>query len=143
MNNIFKSTYFGKPYKTRDGRKAIYVVYDKALDLNEYHYLIVEGEPCLNAYDNNGRAVNRNKSNLAIISEWQEPIGEEKLNEIAIKNCPYHDNDNLETAYFMGFKAGADYKHNSEMKKLKSVLNSLMIDTRDKAAIISLMEGKQ
>ena len=68
-----------------------------------------------------------------------KPDDEEELDKIAIKNCPYHDNDNLETAYFVGFKAGADYRHNSGMLKLKSVLNTLMVDTRDKAAIISLM----
>ena len=31
-------------------------------------------------------------------------------------------------------------QHNSDIDLLKSVLNSLMVDTRDKAAIISLME---
>ena len=25
MNNMFKNAYFGKAYKTRDGRKAIYI----------------------------------------------------------------------------------------------------------------------
>ena len=25
MNNMFKNAYFGKVYKTRDGRKAIYI----------------------------------------------------------------------------------------------------------------------
>ncbi|MDO4803076.1 MAG: hypothetical protein Q4A15_12995 [Prevotellaceae bacterium] len=43
-------------------------------------------------------------------------------------------------SYQAGFMAGAEYQHNADMKKLKSVLNSLMVDTRDKATILSLME---
>lgn len=43
-------------------------------------------------------------------------------------------------SYQAGFIAGAEYQHKADMERLKSVLNSLMVDTRDKAAILSLME---
>ena len=47
--NIFKDVYFGKPYKTRDGRKALYCF---KLTTNS-HALIVEGdkEVCYVRYD--------------------------------------------------------------------------------------------
>lgn len=38
--NLFKEAYFGKPYKTRDGRKALYCY--KFTDNS--HALIVEGD---------------------------------------------------------------------------------------------------
>ena len=39
-NNLFKEVYYGKPYKTRDGRKALYCY--KFADNS--HALIIEGE---------------------------------------------------------------------------------------------------
>lgn len=104
---LFENAYYGKPYMTRDGRKAIYDVYDKAIDLNDYHYLMVEGEPCLIAYNNDGIAVNRNKSNLDIIPEWT--IDEEELDKLAldsVKHSLFSNPANKEfTAYLCGFKA--------------------------------------
>ena len=39
-NNLFKEIYFGKPYKTRDGRKALYCY----KFTNNSHALIIEGD---------------------------------------------------------------------------------------------------
>lgn len=41
MKNIFDNAYFGKTYKTIDGRKAIYFCHTER---NKWHELIVEGE---------------------------------------------------------------------------------------------------
>lgn len=38
--------------------------------------------------------------------KYKEPIDEKVLTKIALEKCPFHDNDNLETAHFMGFKEG-------------------------------------
>ena len=38
--NIFENAYFGKPYKTRDGRKAIYNYHS----IGGYHDIIIDGE---------------------------------------------------------------------------------------------------
>lgn len=44
-NNVFENAYFGKAYKTRDGRKAIYHSYSSLYPDNPYekhHNLILE-----------------------------------------------------------------------------------------------------
>lgn len=73
MNNIFKNAKFGKPYKTRDGRKAIFYMrtdfgaslLTERYGLEHYHFDGVIFN-CIDERDN-------------IVSEWQEEINEEEL----------------------------------------------------------------
>lgn len=69
MKNIFKNTYFGKPYKTRDGRKVLYLWSNK----KDGHSLIVDGEKKPYHYNDDGKFYSLDTENvLDIISEWQE-----------------------------------------------------------------------
>lgn len=78
MNNIFKDAYFGKAYKTRDGRKAIYHMYDS---VESSHFLILDGsdEVCC---DDEGIDLG-DAPEYDIVSEWEDPINEEELYNIA------------------------------------------------------------
>lgn len=72
MANIFENAYFGKSYKTRDGRKAIYSYCIKGTPND--HYLIVDKNPSLlGGYGDDGiaNACGYHNPNLDIVSEWQ------------------------------------------------------------------------
>lgn len=78
--NIFENTYFGKPYKTRDGRKAIFSRkdgYTFDLETEESYNPVREDGSFL--YNKEGY-----ESSCDIISEWQESINEEELDKLAI-----------------------------------------------------------
>lgn len=93
MENIFERACFGKPYRTRDGRKAIYFY---QTERNKWHELIVEGETISLPYQDNGLAVGQHLNNSEwpedIVSEWQDEISEEeyknKLDEL-YESCVY------------------------------------------------------
>lgn len=83
MKNIFENAYFGKPYKTRDGRKAIYIKdsqYDDGLvcvvyeDIASIHRVMKSGHYWANS---------NVETDDDIISEWQETINEEELDNYA------------------------------------------------------------
>lgn len=94
MENIFENAYFGKPYKTRDGRKALYL--DSFYRLTgEKHVLAIEHmEDNLlyvfsdGMYEPVGAIDDRKENNNDIISEWQEEINEEELDKLAYDYCP-------------------------------------------------------
>ena len=68
MDNIFKNAYFGKAYKTRDGRKAIYL----QLSFNKHlHFVVVEKEIIAECYTDCGSERN-GEDELDIVSEWKE-----------------------------------------------------------------------
>ncbi|MBQ0047733.1 MAG: hypothetical protein KBT33_09545 [Prevotellaceae bacterium] len=76
MKNIFENTYFGKPYKTRDGRKALYCYkYD-----SHEHALIVDGDEEFWYVRDDGLVYDWDDSYMDssyysdkdIVSEWQE-----------------------------------------------------------------------
>lgn len=77
MNNIFENAYFGKQYKTRDGRKAL------LLQVNNCAVLAVQfdSEAITNDYKLCGKHLH-GCDNLDIISEWKEEIDEEKLERL-------------------------------------------------------------
>ena len=84
MKNIFENACFGKAYKTRNGKKAIYLfssgcgVYCITEEFhNTIRYFNFDGIP----YD---FECSRYRGE-DIVSEWQEPIDEEKLSELAWK----------------------------------------------------------
>lgn len=98
MNNIFENAYFGKPYKTRDGKKAIYIYYgpDVQHPFINYHHLIYDGQNQIVAITNYEE----------IISEWQEEINEEELDKFAEESSPRVGKlDNI-FSYKEGFKEG-------------------------------------
>lgn len=100
MDNIFENAYFGKAYKTRDGRKAIYV------------------GGCRCVIENNTNSLFRFRSNgmsegwatdVDIVSEWQEEIDDKTLNTLADESfydSGWGDSDNSLDAYIDGFKKG-------------------------------------
>ena len=87
MKNIFEKAYFGKPYKTRDERKAIYIGMTYKGD---YSLHVDKGGSVWSndIYNNNGKMVN-NKSQADspydIVSECPESINEEELDILIIK----------------------------------------------------------
>ena len=111
--NIFQSAYFGKAYKTRDGRKAIYIQEDCC---------IVEGNRDVFSYFDDGHfSIPLEECDIDIVSEWQEPIDKDKLDKITIEEknkykerlpfyyeFPHSENDlNIRCIGFIdGFKAG-------------------------------------
>lgn len=75
MNNIFEGAYFGKPYKTRDGRKAIYINIGNSVK-GKSHYLVIEDNPWgLEPYNACGfieDETNFSNDSRDIVSEWIE-----------------------------------------------------------------------
>lgn len=81
MNNIFENAYFGKSYKTRDGRKAIYWKYEP---LERWHILIMENS-LLTAVLSDGKMCSQINCGRDIVSEWQEEINVEAFKELTKK----------------------------------------------------------
>ena len=119
MINIFENAYFGKLYRTRDGRKAAFVNWD---DRRTRVFLYVKerdmefyGEEM---YELDGTTSRGNKPHN-IVSEWIEPINEEKLDMLAEHWCPEsgsYRKDDIETqkvirnAYKAGYYKGWEGK---------------------------------
>lgn len=78
MEKIFENAYFGKAYKTRDGRKAVYW---RKFDFG--HRLIDEKLHCSLFAHDDGRVQAGVDNNADIVSEWQEEISEEELDKLA------------------------------------------------------------
>lgn len=79
MNNIFENAYFGKPYKTRNGRRAIY---DKErIFVKGWHWVLIEDEGMYQLNDN-GLLQENEETRFDIVSEWQE-VSEEELDKLA------------------------------------------------------------
>lgn len=86
MENIFKDTYFGKPYKTRDGRKALYHSYFNLYPecpFVQHHNLILEEKDkerdsywvCANDYGHTFEHVEGawlEERGIDIVSEWKD-----------------------------------------------------------------------
>lgn len=84
MNNIFKNAYFGKPYKTKSGNKALYIGVD---DYSPIHLLFVDDWFSMYDYNSEGFALDTDSNpmpecDLNIVSEWQEEVDEDKLDKI-------------------------------------------------------------
>lgn len=108
MNNIFENAHFGKTYRTRDGRKAIYFC---QTEIDKWHELIVEGETVSLPYRDNGLLVGQYPKDPEwpedIVSEWIEPIDEKELSELAWKCAESMDIPcRYEVPVIEGFKAG-------------------------------------
>ena len=89
MNNIFENAYFGKPYMTNDGRKAILIRY---FICNGFKYLLTTGNMEFSV-DEYGKVDKRIcPFGVDIVSEWQEEVNEEELDKLA---CEYSQGDAL------------------------------------------------
>ena len=77
--NLFRKAPFGKLYKTRSGKKAVFVGRKSKC----FYYLIVEGSPKYQIYCEYGRRFEDNYSNelsdYDIVSEWDFTIRKEKF----------------------------------------------------------------
>lgn len=76
MENIFENAYFGKPYKTRDGRKAVYLGDNTCW---------IEGGDTEIGYSRNGLFVDIQEHGIDIVSEWT--IDEKELNKMATQEA--------------------------------------------------------
>ena len=97
--NIFENAYFSKPYKTRDGRKAIYNYHS----IGGYHDIIIDGEGMSYHFADHTNGIIRlprpseidpdvdYSCPIDIVSEWT--IDEEELDELAYHEYPDNDND--------------------------------------------------
>lgn len=116
--NIFKNAYFGKPYKTRDGRKALYWRYVNR-NGEFIHHLILpnkSGKPMSKKDEiianKEGKNLNTSYTELStdIVSEWQEEVNKAELDKLtldAVKQSLFSNPNNTEfTAYSCGFKDG-------------------------------------
>lgn len=77
--NLFRKAPFGKLYKTRDGRKAVFV----GRKSKYLYYVIVEGSPKYQTYFEYGRRFEDNDinelSNFDIVGDWENSkLKEEK-----------------------------------------------------------------
>lgn len=80
MVNIFENAYFGKPYKTRDNRKAIFIGKFEDGDpftlRYPYVFHVENTRPdSIIYYNSEGNTENINAA--SIVPEWQEEISEE------------------------------------------------------------------
>lgn len=87
MDNIFKNAYFGKAYKTKDGRKAVCI--DSKFDSLFLHLGVLNRLGTFITYSVNtttgffSEGGREHSCELDIVSEWQEEINEEELHKLA------------------------------------------------------------
>lgn len=106
MKNIFENAYFGKAYKTRDGRLAIFL---RRQEPNSKYYLLLTKAD----FDFKRITVNLNgkcpyEKNNDIVSKWQESINNEELDRLANEYVrTQYTEDNVFAGYCRrDFKAG-------------------------------------
>ena len=85
-NKLFENAYFGKAYKTRDGRKALFL-YTTNYNGTTWYDCHVNNETVSFPYMSDGLMVGHRKDfqqwEEDIISEWEEPIDEDELDRLA------------------------------------------------------------
>lgn len=93
MNNIFEGAYFGKAYKTRDGRKAIYNYHSSG----GYHDIIIDKEGMSYHFADHTNGILRlphpseikpdvdYSCPIDIVSEWTEEVDEGELDELLMQ----------------------------------------------------------
>lgn len=125
--NIFENAYFGKPYKTRDGSKAIFMCKRRNFDQDRPYACIVEGYDDIFSYYPNGRLyfLEKFETENDIISEWEEEINEDELDKLAeeyelkqraIVKQGYALGQCIGFDYITGFKDGYRYRKAKEGK---------------------------
>lgn len=96
MENMFEDAYFGKQYRLRNGKMAVYI------GKINYDYLIVEGKYISFPYNTDGTSHdNPYDEELEVVSEWKESINDEELEMLAFNNycnyCHYCESANAKT----------------------------------------------
>ena len=72
MTNIFKDAYFGKLYKTRDERRAVFVSFNQYRENTAY--LLLEGNKSADLLNCDGYYwADHKETKDDIVSEWKEP----------------------------------------------------------------------
>lgn len=105
MDNIFKNACFGKVYKTRDGRKAIF----HKNTINRTWYFIVEEFYERIPYNSDGTC--RGNEDLDIVSEWadEKPKSKYDLSDVDLMLSQLegiiHDAEHMTTGNFARHKA--------------------------------------
>lgn len=85
MKNIFENAYFGKAYKTKDGRKAIFFTKATCDGVT-----LLTDKYGLDHYHNDGTIFHCTNENDNIVSEWKEEINEKELEQVAEKFAHKH-----------------------------------------------------
>lgn len=119
MRNLFEGAYFGKAYKTKDNTRVIFVQQRYENDFSIYIPKCKYSIETIHRYNSKGEFYLGNGEHghaaLDIISEWQEPIDEDKLEELAYEYIidSTHQDDEEEIYISLkdkdvikGFKAG-------------------------------------
>ena len=129
MNNIFENAYFGKAYKTRDGRKAIILQKTFEFDgITQRGFIVATNDKSTyTSYpiDLEGKIQcwsHQRPEDLCdgsdIVSEWQEEITDEELNEFvdayedslyATLNSGEFSWYDIDEAFKAGFRARGSY----------------------------------
>ena len=115
MNNIFENAYFGKSYKTREGKRAILIGFNPLVvaldDINNkggYYYRVFEDGRI------NDDTYPTVETKFDIVSEWQEEIrGGEKL------DTPYDKSDICGEPLEVGDKVSV---HHDQLTRIGMVL---------------------
>lgn len=100
MKNIFKDAYFDKPYRTRDGKKAIYTMMSCGS-----HWLSVQDTSFTWEYDDSGKLVSEICPAMDIVSEWKEPIDVEKIDMFASEYIKDKKKPSMRISSYNGFRA--------------------------------------
>lgn len=107
---MFENAYFGKPYKTRNGRKALYITKSS---ISVFVYVENSGLSCYNAEGLHRRYADLDDfesqkayTELDIISEWKEEIDEEKLHEISLNEAKKYANSEAHCISYIDFISG-------------------------------------
>lgn len=117
MENIFKDAFFGKPYITRCGQKALY-----QNQYNGVHTLFLEG--CSFSVFSNGKFEINRDSEYDIVGEYVKSINEEELDKIATMAyatdeipIPYDDcTEECIKCFKVGFRKGVLYQIEPDKK---------------------------
>lgn len=117
MKNIFENAYFGKPYRTRDGKKAIYI----GENSDNLYFCIVDNSKVIRNYLNTGEETMFEHmpmdSPYNIIEEWQEEISEDEYeNKIKslIDSCMYWEAYEDAELFAKAFKELFDFAPNDK-----------------------------
>lgn len=109
MDNIFKNTYFGKPYKTRGNRKAILWYYHVGGNVIDQAVLITTNANQI-LVDGSGKDLSEpyHDTLYDIVSEWQE-VDEDELDKLAKEASYIYSIDETPIdvkSLHIGFKTG-------------------------------------
>lgn len=116
MKNIFENAYFGKAYKTKDNTIVKFIIQRGEDDFSIYIPKCKYSIETTHRYNSKGEFYlgdgEYGHGALDVVSEWQEEINEEELDELA-EDASYeayqtdeYDNASRWLGYYRGFKDG-------------------------------------